>query len=787
MPQLSPTPSSDQNSVLKRQRLETKQPTSEKFLQHFPGHRIQYFDDTKKSKTAALDIDQFDPTQAKKKQASGCGVYFCPNACKDKRRIANLECIQALFGDIDCAKEGENISVEEMESRKDGVLQKLLACEMYPHVVIETKNGLQAIWLLKPQKPQESIDMFREAEELIILYFNADPGAKDPTRVLRMPGFLHQKDPHHPFLCQLVLNELSRKAFDLSEALAMLQTLTGTKKKISIKHPKTAGSIEKGVRVGGRNVAAAAMTGKIISKLDNDEWETKGWQKLCMWNEKNEEPLSEEELRQVFESIAKKRLRDGNEKHESKAQAVWIIELVEDAQHELFRDQFKRAYVAVQTESSRHVYLVESRAYKDFLASKLYVEQKKAAHPQALDSAISVLAAQAKYDGKEIELYNRVAETKSVLWYDLSDDSGRAVMITEKGYSVIEQPPILFRPYAHQKAQVLPSTPKEADASLLLKYVNLREPEKRLLLVWIVACFIPDIPHPVLNFFGPQGSSKSVLAEMIKRIVDPSQMETSSLPLTENDLIQHLDHHWLSCFDNLQKLKNEYSDALCRATTGSGHSKRELFKNDDDFIYSFRRCMILNGINLVATKPDLLDRSITFQFQRISERQRKTLKTIKQEFDDDLPRILGGIFQALSKVLGAKNEPLSELPRMADFALVACAIAESLGIPRAEFLDSYNGNIAQQHEQALHEDAVGIVVWEVMKKKPIIKGTPTEVYTELTKAADKAEVEAWPRSPQTLTRRLNELETNFREIGIRINHGKTDGERWTIIEWKEEE
>lgn len=673
-----------------------------------------------------------------------------------------------------------------MEFRKDAVLQKLLACSLRPHAVNETKNGLQAMWLVKPSQGQEGIDMFRKAEELLIAHFNADPGAKDPTRVLRMPGFLHQKDPHHPFLCQLILNELTRKSFDLGEALATLQILVQGKES-PIKHEKIASRVAKGVKAGGRNVAAAAMTGKIIRKLDADDWEMKGWPKLCVWNKKCHPPLSKEELRQVFESITRKSLRDGDSRYENIGQANTIIELAEDDEHELFRDQFKRAYVVVTTGASRHVYLVESKGYKEFLASKLYAEKQKAAHPQALDSAISVLNARAKFGDKVIALHNRVAEIEGALWYDLSNDRGRAVMITPEGYSVAAEPPILFRPYSHQRAQALPCVPKDADIRLLLRYINLRESEQRLLLVWIVACFIPDIPHPILNFYGPQGSSKSVLAAMIKQIVDPSQMETSSLPLTENDLIQHLDHHWLSCFDNLQKLKHEYSDALCRAITGGGHSKRELYKNDEDFIYSFKRCIILNGINLVATKPDLLDRSITFQFQRISERERKTLKTIKQEFETDLPRILGGIFKALSNVRGSKAEPLSELPRMADFALVGCAIAEALGITRADFLDAYKGNIAHLHEQALHEDTVGIVVLKAMKDKQMMKGTPTEVYTALTKIADAAEVEAWPRSPQSLRNRLNELETNFRELGIRITHGKTNGERWTTIECKKEE
>ena len=42
----------------------------------------------------------------------------------------------------------------------------------------------------------------------------------------------------------------------------------------------------------------------------------------------------------------------------------------------------------------------------------------------------------------------------------------------------------------------------------------------------------------------------------------------------------------------------------------AGFSKRQLYTDDDDIIYHFRRCIGFNGINLRATKADLLDRAI---------------------------------------------------------------------------------------------------------------------------------------------------------------------------------
>ena len=64
-------------------------------------------------------------------------------------------------------------------------------------------------------------------------------------------------------------------------------------------------------------------------------------------------------------------------------------------------------------------------------------------------------------------------------------------------------------------------------------------------------------------------------------------------------------HNYICYFDNVSEIKEWISDQLCRAVTGSGFSKRELYSDDDDIIYNFRRCIGFNGINLGATKADL--------------------------------------------------------------------------------------------------------------------------------------------------------------------------------------
>lgn len=89
--------------------------------------------------------------------------------------------------------------------------------------------------------------------------------------------------------------------------------------------------------------------------------------------------------------------------------------------------------------------------------------------------------------------------------------------------------------------------------------------------------------------------------------------------------------------------------------TGSGFSKRQLYTDYDDIIYSFKRCLGFNGINLVATKADLLDRGLIIQLERIPDKKRHKIKDIWNGFNEIRPQLLGYIFDILVKVLKEKE------------------------------------------------------------------------------------------------------------------------------------
>jgi hypothetical protein len=81
---------------------------------------------------------------------------------------------------------------------------------------------------------------------------------------------------------------------------------------------------------------------------------------------------------------------------------------------------------------------------------------------------IQMLAANALFDGDEFPLEVRTVRNTEGLWYDLGSS---AVHLTKNGWTIRDEPPIIFKRFAHQKPQSAPL--RGGDLKALLKYINL--------------------------------------------------------------------------------------------------------------------------------------------------------------------------------------------------------------------------------------------------------------------------------------------------------------------------
>jgi hypothetical protein len=505
---------------------------------------------------------------------------------------------------------------------------------------------------------------------------------------------------------------------------------------------------------------------------------------------------SEEQFNDFVNSFAPKgtsadKLDKKHRTVDSRNQTELLTDILEDEVNEitLFNDGMD-GYARMKIGDHFETWPMRDRAFRQWLTKQFWTVTGKAPHKDGLSGAISLAEAKANFDGEKHDLHNRFASHGGAFWYDLRNEKWQLVKIFPDGWEVIDSAPILFKRYAHQLAQVQPQ--RGGDVRLFLPYVNVSTPDIQLLmLVFIVSCFVPDIAHVILVIHGSQGSSKSMLSKLLRRIVDPSRLDVGHLHTRIEEVVQALAHHAFIIFDNVSYVSQEISDLLCKAVTGSGFTKRELYTNDEDIIYSFRRCIGINGINLVSTRPDLLERSLLVELERISPENRRSEEELLKAFEGDLPLILGGIFDTLARAMKIRQTiEVPSLPRMADFALWGCAIAEALGHTKEDFLRAYSRNIEQQKDTALSESPVAQAVLSFMQDKKEYSETPTIFYKELTSHAIyelqiDTRVDSWPKAPNLLSRRLNEISVNLAGAGIGFRT-TVDHERKINIFWLRE-
>jgi len=289
-------------------------------------------------------------------------------------------------------------------------------------------------------------------------------------------------------------------------------------------------------------------------------------------------------------------------------------------------------------------------------------------------------------------------------------------------------------------------------------------------------------------FFGPQGSGKTWSLRVVRNLVDPSLLDLLSLPRREREVIQNLDHHWCSFYDNVGRIPTWCSNVFCRAITGTGVSKRALYTDDDDVIYNYHRCVGLTDINIAAERGDMLQRSLLLGLLAIPKCDRKTEKQLKNSFEKERQSILGAMLDVLVRAIRIyPTIKLEGLNRMADYVVWGCAITEALGIDKKHFLEAYEENINAQNLEVVRASPISDVLVKLMETNPLggWKGTPSQLYSELEEKAKELKIstrqKAWPKKPHVLTRRLNELAPSLPSIGYQIEMSRSGKSRLICI------
>ena len=473
-----------------------------------------------------------------------------------------------------------------------------------------------------------------------------------------------------------------------------------------------------------------------------------------------------------------------NSADDKKTQSEILLNLIKDEDIELFLNENHDPYAEIPINGHKEIWSLDSEQFLLWLQRLFYKESGKTIRQENLKQVIGILYAEAKFGDKPcITLYNRVASSDDSFWYDLTSSKWNAVKINKDGWTIVDNPPKLFSRYRHQAEQTTPNP--DGDINKIFSFINMSK-YKTLFLCWLVACFVPDIPHPMPIFFGEKGAAKSTTCTLLKKLIDPSVLDNLTLSKDEKTLVVNLKQHYFLPFDNVSSINNETSDTLCRAITGGAVQQRKLFTDAEDYIFTFQRCISINGINNVANRADLLDRSILFELERVSEDDRRDLQEIYSSFEKERPNILGAIFNILSKAMEIyPTIKLNKLPRMADFFRWGYAIAKAMNGQGDKFLQEYKSNHSIQNIEAINADTVAYLLVEFMKFKFEWNGRISELLRVLQDEAVNHGINPksknMPQAPNNLSRRIKAVMSNLDAVGITFEFDKRHSDGTHII------
>lgn len=450
-----------------------------------------------------------------------------------------------------------------------------------------------------------------------------------------------------------------------------------------------------------------------------------------------------------------------------------LLELAKE-KCQLFKDERGEYYAAMENGDGMKAYPISSKDF-DIILSGLYIEKYDDVFSDTpLTTAKRFIAAHAARTAIELKTrFNRAdsADSADGIFVDLSFH-GQILHVTPRKQTLLPSGHLHFRKFKHQKS--LPYTPSSSCIQETLEYLNIKnERDQLLVLVWLVLAPFENIGRPILVFHGPQGAAKTTAAKMLRSLLDPSSIPVLTPKDNQMEWALALFQHAVPIFDNLTKLHNWQADMLCKAVTGDGISKRTLFTDEDTNIMSYQRAIIMSGINIPSVQPDLLDRCLLIELDRVAPEDRIPETELWDDFNHERPGLVAHLFQMVSRTM-RMHDPKKKraLTRMADFASLGCAAARALGYTEKQFMDALTENLDRQHQEVLDSQPLARAIIRLVDKEDYWSGTSSTLAADIKDIVGKDEDDGDDDfspvlfQPATLGRKLRELKATLTDYGV---------------------
>jgi hypothetical protein len=469
--------------------------------------------------------------------------------------------------------------------------------------------------------------------------------------------------------------------------------------------------------------------------------------------------------------------KDNDESAAQSKNQVWqlVDTVLAESGLELFRTPEGAAFVSVPIPKCPSVltYSVRSQSFEKWLRGFAF-RNDTIPSDSTITSAIRTLEAKAIHGEHSVHRVSvRIGEDPDgSIWIDLCNDVGEAVHVTSKGWTVEPRSGVKFVRRSGQRP--LPHPIRGGKVADLWKFCNVSKKERPLISAYLVASYRPTGPYPVLVLSGEQGSSKTTLMRVVRKIVDPSEAMIRSAPRDERDLMIGAVNSHMIAYDNLSHLSVWLSDGLCRLSTGGAFATRQLYSDQDETLLVATRPCIINGIEELATRSDLMERSLIVELPTIPSELRRTEAEFWAQFELAQSKIFGALLNCVSTGLQRLPEiHLSDLPRLADFAKFAVAAEPATGLPIGSFMIAYKENREGANGLALESYPVGAFVVKLASNG--WHGTSSQLLVKLRQMGAGRQDRSFPKNARVLSGILKRLSPNFRVAGVLVEFFRESG------------
>jgi hypothetical protein len=291
MTYLAHSPASDPEEA--RKFLQRLDPDCDEFV-------FQTFDDSQTRRNRALawtlhgTLDQHWST-LEELSRQGAGIFVCINKINltGRRKTENVIAVQAYFADFD-------------KLNRETIVSNLRLFELRPHVIVKSSVGKWHVYWFIDGAPLEE---FSPTQERLAAVLGSDPSVKDLPRVMRLPGFPHQKDGCAPFIVRITrtydLPNYANAAFQAALAAAERKSLANKQRSIAeeLAELRSPPDMTRGFPDGHRTRELAKRAGWCLGPKRMTEGEAV--QACLAWNSHNTPPLPDEKVRTTVASIKK--------------------------------------------------------------------------------------------------------------------------------------------------------------------------------------------------------------------------------------------------------------------------------------------------------------------------------------------------------------------------------------------------------------------------------------------------------------------------------------------------